>query len=380
MYGSERALLETIDALLLNDDCEIHVVIPNVGVGVLHLELVSRYVNVHVLNTNFTNWCDVSFSKWRFIWQNIVLFKTVFVLLSRIKPEIVIINSIVNSPVYAFCSMLHGIKVIWHIHEFAIEHGYQFLFGKKISHDLIGLLSNTIIFNSESTKKAFLISSKKSIVVKNAVTQVFINENWVRKFDITTKWNIILVGRTSEGKRQLDLVKSIGIIIHQYKYTNIKVTIVGVDNSPYSVKLSNEIAQLGLTECVELVPFIVNVNEYYKHADIGVMTSEMEAFGRVTVEYLKCGLMVIGASTTGTAEILSDFKEEAWLYECGDAQDLAKQLMNVFNTPPNELQARSQSQMVKAQSLYNLDGHYMQFKQAIQLAIGDVRSPKKSSF
>ena len=54
--------------------------------------------------------------------------------------------------------------------------------------------------------------------------------------------------------------------------------------------------------------------------------------------------------------------------------------MNVFNTPPNELQARSQSQMVKAQSLYNLDGHYMQFKQAIQLAIGDVRSPKKSSF
>lgn len=373
LHGAERALLETLDALVKYEECEIHVVIPKGFNEGLKYELLLRSLRVYEIDANFTNWVGPSFSKWRFLWKNLLLFFSVLWLLIKIRPSSIIINSIVNTPVFALSAKLFGVKVVWNIHEFGdVDHNLNFLLNKHFTHKVISLLSDSIIFNSEVTKNAFLNFGRTPFrVVKNAINQIDIgNKGILEGFNKTGVWTIILVGRTAEGKGQIDLIKAISIIVNEYNFRKIKVYIVGAVKSPYTIKLTNEITALGLNQYVHLVPFQGDVNKYFRDADIGVVASKMEAFGRITVEYLKSGLVVVGANSAGTAEILSDFQGETFLYRSGDTNDLANQLMNVFNTSPIELHLRLQSQMAKAQRLYNLDVHYSQFKDALSFAFG----------
>ena len=59
--------------------------------------------------------------------------------------------------------------------------------------------------------------------------------------------------------------------------------------------------------------------------DVGLMLSQNEAFGRVTIEYMMHGLAVIASDTGATPEILENGKI-GYLYHLGDYQDLAQKM------------------------------------------------------
>ena len=63
----------------------------------------------------------------------------------------------------------------------------------------------------------------------------------------------------------------------------------------------------------------------YKKADSAIVASKAEAFGRVTVEAMMAGTLVIGANTAGTKELIGE--NYGLLYEQGNAIDLADKII-----------------------------------------------------
>ncbi len=71
----------------------------------------------------------------------------------------------------------------------------------------------------------------------------------------------------------------------------------------------------------------------YRRADIFLFTSIWpEPFGRVLIEAMAAGAVVVGSPTGGAAEILVD-EENALTFPPGDAEALAKQIMRLANAP-----------------------------------------------
>ena len=65
------------------------------------------------------------------------------------------------------------------------------------------------------------------------------------------------------------------------------------------------------------------------YADVVLMCSRREAFGRVTVEGMKLGKPVIGTRSGGTPEIVQE-GETGFLYAPGDAQELAAKIGHLY--------------------------------------------------
>jgi glycosyltransferase involved in cell wall biosynthesis len=82
-------------------------------------------------------------------------------------------------------------------------------------------------------------------------------------------------------------------------------------------------------------------------SDIGLTCSKSEALGRVTVENMLSSLLVVGADTCGTTEIIRD-GENGLLYPAGDYHALAEVIMKAINDPEssNKMRARGYAEAV----------------------------------
>jgi glycosyltransferase involved in cell wall biosynthesis len=61
-----------------------------------------------------------------------------------------------------------------------------------------------------------------------------------------------------------------------------------------------------------------------------VVCSANEPFGRVTVEGMRAGLVLIGANCGGTVELIKD-GETGLLYEHGKPEDLADKIASIYH-------------------------------------------------
>jgi glycosyltransferase involved in cell wall biosynthesis len=78
-------------------------------------------------------------------------------------------------------------------------------------------------------------------------------------------------------------------------------------------------------ELVDFVPFTQNPFPHVAGADLALMCSRGEGFGRVTVEAMKLGKPVIGARSGGTVELIRD-GWNGFLYPLGDIEELGRRI------------------------------------------------------
>lgn len=81
-----------------------------------------------------------------------------------------------------------------------------------------------------------------------------------------------------------------------------------------------------LTERITFKGFSTELTKELSHYDIGVVCSQAEGFGRVTVEYMLSGLAVIASNTGANPEIIVD-GNNGLLYIHGDIESLAHKLL-----------------------------------------------------
>jgi len=107
---------------------------------------------------------------------------------------------------------------------------------------------------------------------------------------------------------------------------NARFLLVG--EGPLLDRLQQQICESELTGTVQLVGAQVDVVPYLASADIGVLTSLSEGSSNSLIEYMAMGIPPIVSDIPANRELV-----EGMFFIPGDALDLARQLINLWNNP-----------------------------------------------
>lgn len=323
LEGSERSLFEAVQELVnLGED--VHVVVPSEGLLVKKL----RDTKATIYFLSIPWWVKefrVHSNMVRRLYEYARAILNLSRLLKELEPDVVITNTIVI-PFGAVSSRLIGIPHIWYIREFLEEdHNFKFEFGRQFSVRLINALSQKIIVNSETVYKKFsdYIPPSKMQVVYNAVNVV---KEFPSGISIKKQEGIfyaVLVGRKTPGKGQKDAIEAVEILLKGQQ--KVHLWLVGSEFGNYAEELKSYVRVLGIEYAIDFIPFVENPAQYMMAADVVLVCSKCEAFGRVSIEAMKLGKAVIGSNSGSTPELIKD----SWnglLYDASSPASLAEKI------------------------------------------------------
>lgn len=328
--GAERALLELIDALRAQG-VEAYVLLPSCGP--LIEELKSRQIVYQVFPYKW--WMGKDSPIWKRIGRavlNLAIAIAVALRIKQYKCDLVYTNTITVC-VGALAAKLLGLPHVWHIHEFGYEdHRLVFDLGQRLSLWLMDRFSTICVANSHAVAKKYQqhIRPSKLKVVYQAVS---VPQNIpVEKTTSTSNAKIrcVIVGGLQEGKRQEDAILAIGELVQEG--VKAKLYVVGDGDPTYKEYLHNLVKKNGLYGYVEFIGYTEDPFSFMQSADVVLMCSRCEAFGRVTVEAMKLAKPVIGTRSGGTTELIRDGLN-GLLYSPGDYKELAEKIRYLHEHP-----------------------------------------------
>ena len=156
-----------------------------------------------------------------------------------------------------------------------------------------------------------------------------------RTMDQTETTTLLYVGRLIHDKGAHTAINALASLVHQHDVTNIELLLAGTGDSDYEAYLA---ALLEEKQVQQWVTFLGPVPKsempaLYDRADVFLFTSIWpEPFGRVLIEAMATGIVVIGSATGGAAEILCD-EENALTFAPDDAAGLTRQLLRLIKSP-----------------------------------------------
>ena len=213
---------------------------------------------------------------------------------------------------------------VWHIREFADLH-----YGMKF-------------FYPEEKVRKYFESADRLIAISDAVGE-YLKEKYpaakvVRIYDgIDTSlkfkrpenkggtFSFVCAGYLFPAKRQLDVIEAAKLL--KGKTESFEVVFAGEGDKSYTALLKRKTEEYGLADIIRFPGFVKDMSGLLKKAGAGIIASEYEGFGLVTVEYMRAGLPVIGRRSGATPEIVKD-GETGILYD--DIPGLAAAMLNVI--------------------------------------------------
>lgn len=222
--------------------------------------------------------------------------------------------------VAALAAKKNKVKFIWHLREFLEEDQNAKILLKKWGYSLINSSSKIICISKAIFNKYENIFDKDKLeVIYNGID---IERFYKPKHIIFEgeKAKLLCVGGISESKGQIQLCEAIGMLKQKNSSINIELNLVGNCSDENRKKIENIKRKYNIS-CINILGRKSNPEDYYSKSDIVFMCSISEAFGRVTVEGMLSGALVIGANTAATAEIIKD-KQNGLLYDKYDNANL----------------------------------------------------------
>ena len=228
-----------------------------------------------------------------------------------------------------------NIPYIFHIREFLRE-DFGLIFKDESLADRIIGNSNCLIAISASIKSylsAIYPSTRIELIYNGLVLEKYFRSECERFNDKIIK--IAIVGRVISHKGQLEAIKAIEHIVNTTDYKHIVLKVVGIrpdEMTEYENMLVDYVTTNNLSNYIDFVPFTDKVEDVLANCDIGLTSSKMEAFGRVTVEYMLSHLLAIGANSGGTPEVI-DNMISGLLYDKGNYISLANSIIWAIEHP-----------------------------------------------
>ena len=192
---------------------------------------------------------------------------------------------------------------------------------KKFFFHFFYKLSSEIIVNSfEFKKRLKKILNLNSHVIYNSIgLPKKINKKKINFFNHYKNLKIISIGRLTDQKDHLTLIKSLNILNEQ----GVKFKLYLVGQGINYNKIYNFIKDYKLTSNIKLAGFKSKAYEYMSSADLFILSSKYEGLPNVLLEAQFLGVPIISSDCpTGPKEILMNGKAGT-LYETGNYQDLA---------------------------------------------------------
>lgn len=224
----------------------------------------------------------------------------------------------------------------WHIREFLEEDQNVRFADKKYAVNLLNHADKIIcISKSIYNKYSTILDKRRMDVVYNGLEPSIYSGREKTPFMRETL-EFLIVGTVCESKGQWLLIEACGKLL-QRGFNNFHVRILGKGKREYIASLKEKAEEKGLEGQIEFCGYRDNTPDYYKNADITFVCSKSEAFGRVTVEAMMSGSLVIGADAAATLELIEN-KKTGLLYKSEDVNQLAEAIEWAVNNREQSIQ------------------------------------------
>lgn len=325
--GASHSMIYIIDKL--SDRCNFTIVTP-FNNGPFVDEMKKR--NVEIYYAPFYRWVDFKNDEYKIKRKqfkksydkiNQILAEKLYNLIRYKNIDIIHTNTSVVDFGYRL-SKIMNIPHVWHIREFGEKDFNMYPlcsyseYYKKIADN------NNLIFISKEVMKKFVdkVPSSSLNLIYNGVSKKNLNSN--KKYNLDKNQKIICLqsGMISKTKGQDITIKAIEKLVNEGY--DIELLIAG----------NGDVKNLGINienkQWLKILGQVDNLPEIRKNVDIEIVSSKSEAFGRVTVEAMMGGIVVVGSNSGGTKELIKN-KETGLLFECGNYIDLSEKVKYLYN-------------------------------------------------
>ena len=322
LSGANKSLIDL--ATNLKEIYDITVVVPRKGL--LADVLIKEDVNICIIKS--ATWVykkdESNFKKFVKKWGNLIAERRFYNYFKKNKFDLVHFNSSVYGCGAASALKLN-IPYTWHIRELAEENFSLTFFNRKNSYELINSSQKIItISNFMKEKLKSVIDVNKIEVVYNGVEISPLQH----EIDNIKEFSLVIVGAVAEDKGQMEASRALEYL-HKNFNIAINLVIIGpITDNFYATQLKSEITE-SIRDYIVFEGYKQDLSEYRRCNNISLVCSRAEAFGRVTIEAMNCGQLVIGANAGATPEIIIDNKS-GFLYESGNFKDLATKIKSVL--------------------------------------------------
>ena len=208
---------------------------------------------------------------------------------------------------------------IWHIREFA-EKDYGLVSSLPAYMEKREYRKTDTIIAISNAIQEYVQEKKSNANIERIYNGINIPIPYQKQYYKDGVTNFCIIGSLSWKKNQLDVVKACAELMHR-GIEKFRLYIVGDFSGEQAIAIEHYLQQKdSLKDKIVITGFCKDVNEFLKGMDVGIMASEAEAFGRVTVEYMANYMPVIGTNAGGTPEILGNTQE---MFAPHDIQKLA---------------------------------------------------------
>ena len=326
MAGANRSMLRLIQELRADYDVDPVVIMPQIHKNYKKWNLYKACEEEHIECYSYTYYWYKGKRRLvdylRYV-RNLYLFPCICFRMRHQKFDLIHSNGSVID-LGAFLSKVKGIPHVWHLREFGdLDFSIKPYLGKRYE-KWVYSYGDAFIAISNAIKQHYLniISIEKIHLIYNGIVPC---SNVPKTTFQHEKIEFCLVGLVSEGKNQLEALKALNILVNKWHIHNSHLTFIGFEEPIYANTLKEFVVKQNLNEYVTFLGERSDVNELLCHMDVGLMLSNNEAFGRVTVEYMMQGLAVIASDSGANKEIIED-RVSGYIYKLGDDKQLAQYL------------------------------------------------------
>lgn len=263
--------------------------------------------------------------------------------------QLIHINSSVSS-FAAIAALMANVPYIWHIRELLQEHFYYEFLNEDLKISLYKK-ANKLIAISEYVKGRYYEKyGLETVRLYNGLN--------IKRFkrDISTKNKFentfIVAAMITPEKGQWDVIRATELLVER-GYDNIKVNIAGGGAVGYVWALKKYIKEKKLEKNIHILPFQDDLSHLRSQSAYAITSSQNEALGRVTIEAMLAGNLVIGVRSGGTTEIIGSNEERGFLYELGNSKSLADTMERAINYAREEKEAIVQKAQKYAESTFD---------------------------
>lgn len=223
-----------------------------------------------------------------------------------------------------------GVPNLCHIREFA---ELDFNCWSYRPHYVKYLAQNTdgFIAISEAVKRYWIakgIPENKIEVIYNGVDCQKIKPADHRKCAEDPTVKMVIVGGVIPNKGQYQAIEALCMLPERIR-PYFRLDVIGGITETYKLKLSEPLKKCGIENQVRFLGACNDVYDRLKDYHIGLMCSKAEGFGRVTVEYMHAGLVVIASDTGANLELIQD-QTTGLIYHREDVKTLTQKLIYVW--------------------------------------------------
>lgn len=311
---------EITPILIMRDDAKIESRFADLHITYYKLSFSTDYVKIGTANVS---------KRAQSMFQSYEAAQQLLPIIKKEKIQLIHINSSVSS-FAAIAANMAGVPYVWHIRELLEEQ-----FGCEFLNEELKMK----LYNKADKLIAISDYVQQSYLEKYGLTTIKIyNGLQIEKYKINIDHkndfqNIFLVvAMITPEKGQWDAIRATEILT-QRGFSDVKLIVVGDTGSNYVWALKKYVKQKKLGQNIQILPFRYDLSTLRKQASYAITCSQNEALGRVTIEAMLAGNLVIGAKSGATTEIIGEDEERGFLYELHNAEKLADAMIRAIQCP-----------------------------------------------